>query len=163
MKKKFLFFGITALFAGSMLVSCAGETTDENAETTEEVATDEPVVAEEATADYSAGEALYSGAGTCTTCHGADGVGTPGVFPPLASSSFIASSTKEEIIKQTLYGATAPMTVNDAEYPGGVMGPTMAGVELTDQQFADIINYVMNSWGNSIGTVTAEEVAAQRN
>jgi nitrite reductase (NO-forming) len=35
-----------------------------------------------------AGQALF--AGTCSTCHQANGEGLPGVFPPLAKSDYIA-------------------------------------------------------------------------
>ena len=44
------------------------------------------------------------------------------------------------------------------EYPGGIM----TNVELTDQEVMDVVNYILNSWGNAAGTVTLEDVAAAR-
>jgi len=33
---------------------------------------------------------------------------------------------------------------------------------MTDQQIADVTNYIRNSWGNSAPAVTAEQVAKAR-
>ena len=40
-----------------------------------------------------AGQALF--AGTCSTCHQANGQGLPGVFPPLAKSDYFAKRTSK--------------------------------------------------------------------
>jgi nitrite reductase (NO-forming) len=53
---------------------------------------------------------------------------------------------------------TGPVTVNGNEY-NSVMPPMS---QLTDDEVANILTYVLNSWGNDDGTVTSPEVAAVR-
>jgi nitrite reductase (NO-forming) len=102
-----------------------------------------------------AGQALF--AGTCSTCHQANGEGMPGVFPPLAKSDFIAADPKR-VASVITHGLQGPVTVNGKDY-NSVM-PPMA--QLTDDEVANISTYVLNSWGNPGGRVTKEEAAAVR-
>jgi len=102
-----------------------------------------------------AGQALF--AGTCSTCHQANGEGMPGVFPPLAKSDFIAADPKR-VASVITHGLQGPVTVNGKDY-NSVM-PPMA--QLTDDEVANISTYVLNSWGNPGGRVTKEEAAAIR-
>jgi len=93
---------------------------------------------------------------SCITCHMENGEGVKAVFPPLAKSDYLLKD-KERAIKQTLYGASGPMIVNGVTY-NGMMLPT----QLSDQETADVMNYVYNSWGNQGPTVTPEEVKKVR-
>jgi nitrite reductase (NO-forming) len=102
-----------------------------------------------------AGEALF--AGTCSTCHQANGQGLEGVFPPLAGSDWIKADPKR-VPNVILHGLTGPVTVNGKEY-NSVMPPMS---QLTDDEVANISTYVLNSWGNPGGQVTKEEAAAIR-
>ncbi|HEX6928842.1 MAG TPA: copper-containing nitrite reductase [Gammaproteobacteria bacterium] len=102
-----------------------------------------------------AGKLLYNG--TCSVCHQNNGEGLPGVFPPLAQSDFLMAD-KRRAIAIVLNGLTGPVTVNGQQY-NSVM-PAMS--QLTDDGIANILTYVLNSWGNENGIVTAEEVAAVR-
>ncbi|HZP65005.1 MAG TPA: copper-containing nitrite reductase [Rudaea sp.] len=102
-----------------------------------------------------AGQALFSG--TCSVCHQANGDGLPGVFPPLAKSSLIAEDPKRPI-RILLRGLTGKVTVNGKDY-NSVM-PPMA--QLNDDEVANIITYVLNSWGNPGGRVLADEVRKAR-
>jgi nitrite reductase (NO-forming) len=56
-----------------------------------------------------------------------------------------------------LKGLTGPITVNGKPY-NNMMPPQ----EFTDDQVADALTYVMNSWGNDYGSVSAEEVKRVR-
>jgi nitrite reductase (NO-forming) len=103
------------------------------------------------------GKAIYNGKGNCATCHQATGVGVPGVFPPLAKSDFLLADKKRAIV-QTIYGSKTPITVNGIKYPGGIM----TNVVMTDQEVVDVVNYILNSWGNKGGVVTLDEVKAAR-
>lgn len=142
-----------------LFAACGGsdtKKTDDSADVKEE--TKKELVAEQAPElDLSAGEAIYTGKGTCATCHQKDGAGLAPAFPPLANADYLLAD-KNRAIHQTMYGAKEAITVNGVEFPGGIM--TM--VELTDQEVADVVNYILNSWGNDGGTVTLDEVAAQR-
>ncbi len=102
-----------------------------------------------------AGQALF--AGTCSTCHQADGKGMAGVFPPLAGSDYLAKGNAA-LIGVVLNGLTGPVTVNGQDY-NSVMPPMS---QLTDDEIANILTYVQNSWGNAGGQVSKEEVAAVR-
>ncbi len=102
-----------------------------------------------------AGQALF--AGTCSTCHQADGKGLAGVFPPLAGSDYLAKGN-DALIGIVLNGLTGPVTVNGQDY-NSVMPPMS---QLTDDEVANILTYVVNSWGNAGGQVSAEEVARVR-
>ena len=98
-----------------------------------------------------AGQALF--AGTCSVCHQANGEGLAGVFPPLAKSDYLTRS-KEELIAVVLNGLSGAIKVNGVDY-NSVMPPMS---QLTDDEVANILTYVQNSWGNPGGQVSKEEV-----
>jgi nitrite reductase (NO-forming) len=102
-----------------------------------------------------AGEALF--AGTCSTCHQADGKGLEGVFPPLAGSDWLLAA-KQRAIGVVVNGLNGPVKVNGKEY-NSVMPPMS---QLNDDEVANILTYTLNAWGNDGGVVSAEEVAKVR-
>jgi nitrite reductase (NO-forming) len=102
-----------------------------------------------------AGQALF--AGTCSTCHQPNGAGLPGVFPPLAKSDWLAANPKRAI-DVVLGGLSGPVKVNGGDY-NSVMPPMN---QLTDDEVANILTYVMGSWDNSGGKITKAEVAERR-
>ncbi|ELR68307.1 Putative nitrite reductase [Fulvivirga imtechensis AK7] len=92
----------------------------------------------------------------CITCHMHDGKGIPNVFPPLAASDYMMEDL-DRSIKQIIYGASGEMEVNGVVYNG-----VMSGFDLSDQEIADILNYIRNSWGNKGEIVTAQRVVEVR-
>ena len=98
-----------------------------------------------------AGAVLFNG--TCSVCHQNDGAGVANVFPPLAKSDFLAAD-KKRAIGIPLNGLTGPVTVNGQPY-NSVMPPMS---QLNDDEIANILTYVLNSWGNPGGRVSTEEV-----
>jgi nitrite reductase (NO-forming) len=102
-----------------------------------------------------AGKALFMG--TCSVCHQAEGQGIPAVFPPLAKSDYLNADAKRAI-GTILNGLSGKLTVNGAEY-NSVMPPMS---QLNDDEVANILTYVLNSWGNNGSQVTASQVAAVR-
>ena len=102
-----------------------------------------------------AGRQLF--AGTCSTCHQAEGQGMAGVFPPLANSDYIAADPTR-VPAVILHGLVGPVTVNGTDYNSNM--PPMS--QLTDDEVANISTYVLNSWGNPGGRVTKAEAAAIR-
>lgn len=102
-----------------------------------------------------AGAALYNG--TCSVCHQANGAGLADVFPPLASSDYLMAD-KQRSIEVVLNGLSGPVTVN-ARQVNSVMPPMS---QLTDDDIANILTYVRNSWGNQGAAVTKDEVARVR-
>ena len=102
-----------------------------------------------------AGQALF--AGTCSVCHQSDGKGLAGVFPPLAKSDFLAADVTRAV-NVVLRGLNGKVTVNGQQYDS-VMPPM---TQLTDDEVANILTYVLNSWGNPGGRVSKDEVKKQR-
>lgn len=101
------------------------------------------------------GEAVY--AMTCTACHGPDGQGTPGAFPPLDASEWLVNDA-ELPIKIVLKGLQGPVTVKGVKFVS-VMPPHN---DLDDQKVADVLTYARQSWSNDAAPVTPEQVKAAR-
>jgi mono/diheme cytochrome c family protein len=105
-------------------------------------------------ASISRGKDVY--VAQCLTCHQEQGEGIESVYPPLAKSDYLLAD-KNRAIKQVLHGASGEMKVNGVVYTG-----EMTGFDLTDQEVSDVLNYVLNSWGNKGKPVKPEEVAPLR-
>ncbi len=91
----------------------------------------------------------------CVTCHLPNGKGIQGNFPPLDGSDWLTKK-RTESIHAIKYGLQGPITVNGEKYNN-----VMVSMGLTDQEVADVMNYINNSWSNAIKKpVTVEEVEA---
>lgn len=91
----------------------------------------------------------------CVTCHMEDGIGVAFTFPPLANSDYLLLNRKESI-KGVKYGRQGELIVNGITYNNA-----MAPLGLEDEEVADVMNYILNSWGNSSSKiVTVDEVEA---
>ena len=102
-----------------------------------------------------AGKSLFNG--TCSVCHQPSGSGLPGVFPPLAKSDFLNADPKRAV-GIVVRGLNGKVTVNGSEY-NSVMPPMN---QLNDDEIANILTYVLNTWGNVGGQVKSAEVKAER-
>jgi cytochrome c oxidase subunit II len=103
-------------------------------------------------AEVHPGEAVYQA--NCASCHQANGQGLAGAFPPLeghAASLFNADGGREYLINLLLYGLQGQITADGGSY-NGVMP---AWGQLSDQQLADTLNYILSAWGND-ARVSAE-------
>jgi mono/diheme cytochrome c family protein len=89
----------------------------------------------------------------CGSCHQAKGRGIPGVFPPLASNGAVIAPDPVNVINVVLAGIPAQN--------GYVPMPAFAS-QLTDQQVADIANYVRSHWGNTAPASATAAMVAQR-
>jgi len=85
-----------------------------------------------------AGASLYLD--HCAACHQAGGRGMPGVFPPLAGNGVVLAADPSNILKVVLEGV--PMQGKYTPMP-----PFAS--QLSNQQIADLANYVRSSWGNA--------------
>jgi nitrite reductase (NO-forming) len=102
-----------------------------------------------------AGKALFNG--TCSVCHQPAGTGLPGVFPPLAQSDFL-NADHQRAVNIVTHGLSGKVTVNGTEF-NSVMPPMN---QLNDDEVANILTYVLNSWGNKGGQIKAADVKAER-
>ena len=99
------------------------------------------------------GEEIYND--FCIQCHLNTGEGVSGVFPPLAKSDFLVNNI-EISIKGLKYGMSGPIVVNGEVYDG-----VMDDQGLGDDEIADVLNYILNSWGNQYNEIiTLEQVAS---
>ena len=102
-----------------------------------------------------AGRVLYNG--TCSVCHQQNGEGLANVFPPLANSDYLMADP-HRAIEIVLNGMTGPVTVNGSDF-NSVMPPMS---QLNDDEIANILSFVLNSWGNEDGEISSADVAAVR-
>ncbi len=94
----------------------------------------------------------------CVTCHLDNGEGVAYTFPPLANSDYLATK-REASIHAVKYGLQGEITVNGTTY-----NSAMTAMGLEDEEVADVMNYIMNAWGNTQDEmVTVKEVEAIEN
>jgi nitrite reductase (NO-forming) len=105
-------------------------------------------------------ERIQIGAGifadNCQACHQSNGEGVPDAFPPLAKSDYL-NGDKIRAIKTVTGGLETKLTVNGHDFNG-----VMPAWSLSDEEIADVLTYVYNTWGNSGFEVMPEEVRAHR-
>jgi mono/diheme cytochrome c family protein len=116
----------------------------------------EPAVTPPPQADMAAGKAIYARA--CIACHEADGSGAPRIYPPLPGNANMLSADPTSTLRIILDGA---QTVTTPRAPNTGSMPAYAK-ELSDQQIADVTNYIRNSWDNAAPLVTPAQVAKAR-
>jgi nitrite reductase (NO-forming)/hydroxylamine reductase len=101
------------------------------------------------------GEQVYQA--YCQACHQANGAGFTGAFPPLARSDYLLADPKRGI-RAVLQGLSGAITVNGEKFDGVMPHLNY----LTDEQIADVLSYVLNSWGNDGGVIVPAQVAEIR-
>lgn len=103
--------------------------------------------------DQMPGKEIY--ADFCMQCHGANGKGDAKNFPPLAGSDWLKTK-RPQSIAAVKFGQSGEIIVNSIKYNNN-----MPAMGLSDQEVADVMNYIMTSWSNKeTKVVTEKEVAA---
>ena len=92
----------------------------------------------------------------CASCHGAEGKGVPGAFPPLAGNPFVTGDAAK-VIGAVMHGMTTPISVNGAAYHGAM--PAWAS-KLSPAEVAAVVTYIRSAWGNHAPAVTEAQVKA---
>ncbi|MGJ8667052.1 MAG: c-type cytochrome [Patiriisocius sp.] len=91
----------------------------------------------------------------CKQCHRPKGNGIGRSYPPLAGSNWLTEK-RTESIHAVKYGLKGEIEVNGEKF-NNIMAP----MGLSNKEVADVMNYTMNTWGNTQDKiVTEEEVAA---
>jgi len=104
---------------------------------------------------YSEGERVYTA--YCSNCHMDDGSGLAALIPPLTDMEYLqANITMLPCIITN--GMAGPIVVNDIAYD-----QVMPGAELSDVQLLNLINYIGNEWGNTLGYQTITDVQKWKN
>lgn len=94
----------------------------------------------------------------CTACHQVDGSGIPGNCPPFQGSPRLTGPS-EALIRLLLLGQRGPLE-RDGQIYKGIMPSWRA--DLTDEQLAEVLNYILTTWSPHSPKVLAEDVAKQR-
>jgi mono/diheme cytochrome c family protein len=94
----------------------------------------------------------------CMDCHGEQGEGVPGIYPPLAGSRAVTLQTPANLVHVVLEGGFPPSTAGNPR-PFGM--PPFATV-LSDTEVAQLLSHLRGSWGNRAAPVSAREVGQFR-
>jgi mono/diheme cytochrome c family protein len=101
----------------------------------------------------------------CAACHGADGAGVPGAFPPLAQhAADLAAADRDYPLLTLLYGVNGEIVVDGTAYDGAM--PSWQ--QLSDAEIAAVLNHVTAAWdeagvlGDDFAPYAADEVASAR-
>jgi len=97
------------------------------------------------------GEEIYQD--FCLQCHLDNGKGVKNIFPPLEKSDYLQNNI-EASIRGIKYGLRGEINVNGETYNG-----VMVNQGLDEEEIADVMNYILNSWGNKAeGQITVAQV-----
>ena len=81
-----------------------------------------------------------------------DGQGLEGTFPPLAQSDYLFADPIRAL-QQVIEGSHEEMTVNGILYDA-----IMPAQDVTENEAVEVVNYILNAWGNDGGEVSLEDI-----
>lgn len=110
--------------------------------------------AEASTDQMERGRILYQQ--NCFICHQLNGQGLPGTYPPLAKSDYLLAD-RDRAIRVVIEGLSGEIRVNGRRFAGA-----MQPVLLKNDQIADVLTFVGNSWGNQWEPFTEADVQRVR-
>lgn len=102
-----------------------------------------------------AGQKVYTQ--YCVTCHQADGYGIQNMNPPLIKTTYVLGD-KTKLIQIVLNGFNEDVEINGQTYSNNMPAHDF----LTDQEVADLLTYVRNSFTNKASAVKLAEVQKVR-
>jgi mono/diheme cytochrome c family protein len=94
----------------------------------------------------------------CAECHGDQGEGVAGAYPPLAANRAVNLAVTANLVQVVLNGGFPPSTAGNPR-PFGM--PPFATV-LSDADVAAVISHIRGSWGNHAAPVSEFSVSQQR-
>ncbi|MHB1273543.1 MAG: c-type cytochrome [Rhodanobacter sp.] len=103
------------------------------------------------------GEKVY--AQHCVDCHGKDGAGVAGVYPPLDGNSAVTEPTGINATRMVLLGGFAPLTRAN---PRPYSMPPFAQ-QLSDSEVSAVVSYIRHAWTNRAPVVRPGDVSRYRN
>ncbi|MEO1857740.1 MAG: c-type cytochrome [Rubritalea sp.] len=109
---------------------------------------------------YIPGHKIYQS--LCIDCHGQGNQGIESMgklfAPKFTRNSRMAD--KVYLTKVLLHGITGPLGENEETYSAGIMPPM--GATYTDQELADVLNYIGRRWGKWKKDISADEIKVIR-
>lgn len=111
-----------------------------------------------ANATQADGSAIYRQ--NCAPCHGPEGRGQPGMFPPLAGNPDLARDNGTFPVAVVLHGMEGPIDVEGKTYDAAM--PPLN--HLSDAEIAAVVDFVHGTWGNAAKASPAitPDIVAQR-
>ncbi len=103
-----------------------------------------------------AGKVVYDN--YCLSCHMSNGLGAPGMNPPLAGTDWVLGD-KDRLIKVVLQGLSEPVEIQGEIYQNIMASHSF----LSDQHVADVLTFVRQSFGNDASEIKPEDVRKVRN
>jgi mono/diheme cytochrome c family protein len=103
-----------------------------------------------------AGKDLYEK--NCADCHGRQGEGHEPAAPPLAGNRAVTMPSAVNSIRMILFGGYAPATAGNPR----PFGMPPYSLTMSDEQIAEVLDYVRTSWGNEAPPVFGEDIGANR-
>ncbi|MEC5405452.1 cytochrome c [Paraburkholderia sp. MPAMCS5] len=94
----------------------------------------------------------------CARCHQMDGAGVPQKYPRLAGNPAVLAESTTSLVRLLVEGGESPHTETGPE-PHKM--PSFAS-KLTDNEMAQVLTFVRNTWGNVAAPVTSREVSSVR-
>lgn len=94
----------------------------------------------------------------CADCHGKQGEGVSGAYPPLAGNPSVTLDSPSNAIRAVLSGGFAPGSrANPRPYGMPPFAPFLG-----DEDVAAVVTHIRSAWGNAAAPVAARDVAPLR-
>ncbi len=144
---------MTVYFRSLLLMAFCFLTINSYAQKHKKIAAKKPAAS--LSASVAAGQKVYMQ--YCVSCHQVDGGGVQHMNPPLIKTTYVLGD-KSKIIKIVLHGFSEDVDINGDSYSNTMPSFDM----LKDQEIADVLTYVRNSFTNKASAVKVSEVTALR-
>jgi mono/diheme cytochrome c family protein len=94
----------------------------------------------------------------CLACHQADGGGVPNMNAPLDGASNVVGKDIARLVRIIRYGYNERVALDGFYYSNAMT----ASPDLKDNEMADLLTYIRNSWSNKASAVTITQVQAAK-
>ena len=135
-----------------LMISCSGDKKLNSGNSSQEKTT---IQTDALSKDLQEGQDIYKR--YCLSCHQANGKGVMGMYPPLAGNASLNGQT-DSLIYTVLRGKAGKVEVNGNVYAGIMASHNY----LTDEQVANVLNYVLNGMNKFNLKIKPSEVSVIR-
>jgi len=94
----------------------------------------------------------------CLACHQADGGGVPNMNAPLDAASNVVGKDIARLVRIIRYGYNERIALDGFYYSNAMT----ASPDLKDNELADLLTYIRNSWSNKANAITIAQVQAAK-